>query len=738
MIWNQRKNKIKEVVSLKRKLAVVLTIFMLLSVLVPLNSFAAADDKGLEKAIRTARSYFDVPEDYKLTTRLENYDGKKVWNLSWYSEDGMGGSIDARIDENGTLLSFSQYKPEYYEGQQRKFPAVSKEEAKEKADSFIKKVNPSVLDSIKYQEYNQYTLQDRAYYFYYVRVVNDIPYYSNYLSVSVHRDTGDIMEYYCNWKDDVTFPDASKVISIEEAQKAYEEKMGLELIYQSAKVKDEIKVFPIYVPKYDNYTYGIDAVTGEKISISPPYDIYYARDMAMKEATMDAAGAGGEIVLSPEEEREIREMSGLISVEDAEKIARDSSAIGIDEDMKLENYSLSRDWYNKNEILWSLYFTFEPKDYEREEYKYASVTIDARTGEIVRFYVVTPYKENAKAKDDKAAALAAVEKFLKEFKPDKYDQVKLDEDSMDNVIPVENSELPRSYWFHFSRQVNGISFPGNGFSVSYDAVNQRVTDFDMSWYNVEFPSIKNAVPVEKVYNVLFGQVGLELQYKETYNRETVTVKDSVAPEKPEIKLVYMLKPDKPLYFDAFTGDIVNYDGTPYKEYKPVEYTDIEGHFAEKQIKALAEHGVYLEGEEFKPNEQIKQKEFFTLLTRTMPYYYGPIVYADSSQEDIDNMYYYLIRENVITANEKNPEAAVSREDAVKYIIRSLKYNEVAEIKGIFKCPFADEAEIDPDLVGYVTIAYGMNIVNGSGGKFMPKKTLTRAEAAVMIYNYLQR
>ncbi|HHW00830.1 MAG TPA: peptidase M4 [Clostridiaceae bacterium] len=725
---------------MKRKLAVILTIFMLVSVLAPMNSFAAANDKGLEKAIKTAKSYFDVPEDYKLVSSYGSYGDKTVWNLSWYSEKDLGGGIDASIDENGTLIRYNRYKPEFYQDTQRKFPSISKEEARKKAESFIKKVNPSAFSSVRYEEDNYNNLIDYAYYFNYTRVVNNVPYYSNNISISIHRDTGEIIDYYCNWTDGLEFPDASKVISIEKAQEAYGKEIGLKLMYQSAKVKDEIKVFPVYVPKYDNYSYAVDAVTGEKINISPIYEVYYGTssyNMAMKEAAMMDAGSGGEIVLSPEEEKELNEISGLISLEKAEKIARDSKAIGIDKELKLEHYSLSRDWYDRNKILWTLNFVSNAP--EKGEYRYANVTIDARTGEIVRFYVSAPYNAEEKPKDDEAAAKAAVEKFLKEFKPDKFEQVELDENYNDNIIIMEGDEKPRYYWFHFSRQVDGIPFQNNGFSVNYDAVYQKVTEFSMDWYDVEFPSIENVVPVDKVYEVLFDQVGLELQYKDVYNKvkgeEYVRVSGK---EKPEIKLVYMLKSNKPHIFDAYTGNIVSYDGTPYKENKPVEYTDIGGHFAEKQIKTLAEYGVYLEGKEFKPGEQIKQKEFFTLLTRTMPYYYGPILYADSSQEEIDNMYSYLIREKIITADEKNPEAAVSREDAVKYIIRSLKYNEVAEIKGIYNCPFDDEAEINPDLVGYVTIAYGLKIVNGSGGKFMPKKTLTRAEAAIMIYNYLQK
>src|SRR5690606_7751081 len=123
----------------------------------------------------------------------------------------------------------------------------------------------------------------------------------------------------------------------------------------------------------------IDAITGERINISPYYGIYFDRggNMIAEEAAKNAAGASAEITLSPEEEKEVKKMSDLISLEEAEKIARDSSAIGLDKNIKLEHYNLSREWYDDGEILWSLSFASYPEKNSEEEYKYASVTINA-------------------------------------------------------------------------------------------------------------------------------------------------------------------------------------------------------------------------------------------------------------------------------------------------------------------------------------------------------------------------
>ena len=98
----------------------------------------------------------------------------------------------------------------------------------------------------------------------------------------------------------------------------------------------------------------------------------------------------------------------------------------------------------------------------------------------------------------------------------------------------------------------------------------------------------------------------------------------------------------------------------------------------------------------------------------------------------------MINEGILKLNEKAPDSNLTREDAVKFIIRSLKYDKVAAIKGIYKCDFKDLTKINPDLIGSVTIAKGLKIINGDGeGYFNPTDKLTRAETASLICNYLQ-
>jgi len=726
---------------LRRKIAILLSILMLVTLLVPVQGFAAEEDQGLEKAIKAVKSKIDIPDSYKFTSSYSMENGIKVWRLNWDSGDELEGSISVRVNEKGTILSYNQYKP--YNYQTGKFPKVSRQQAKENAESFINRVNPGLLESLMYIENYNPSILEYAYYLEYVRLVNGIPYYDNNVNVRVDSDTGEVIRYYYNWSDDLDFPDPKGKIELTDAQKAYMENMGLKLVYMSALDNEKLNIFAAYVPKYDNYSYAIDAFTGERFKLNERYDTYYAfadEVSAEKQALRKAAGdmGSGGITITPEEQKEIEKIMKLKSLEEVEKIARGIDILGLTTDMKLTYYSLSQNWTEKDRYSYYLNFSNEASAKDRNV-NYTNVTIDAVTGKVTSFYSYSTSREDKKPVDDAKAARAAVEKFLKEFAPDEFSQTEFDEEGWKIYLRNIGTEPISDYNFYFTRKVNGIPCQNNGISVSYDAVNQKVYAYSLEWLDEEFPPIEGTAKPEDVYKVVFGQVGLELQYKPTYpavrDEEKVAGNDDT---KPVVKLVYVLKNDKPLIFDGFTGAVLDYSGKLYKEVKPVEYTDIDNSYAKNQIMALAEYGIYLDGAEFRPNDIITQLDFFVLLSKTMGYYSSSPITNDSAKEEIDDLYNYLIREGVITKEEKKPDSTVRREDAVKYIINAMKYGEVAKLKGIFNCTFSDKDNITPELVGYVTIAQGFKIVSGDNGKFNPQAELSRADAAIMIYNYLQR
>ena len=728
---------------MKRKIALFLSLIMLMSVLVPVHAFAQ-EETGLAKVISTVKSIVSIPKEYtEFRSEMNVYGGVKSWYLTWHSKDWSDGSMSVSIMDNGTITSYHHYRAEdytYNDYSRKKFPKINRQEASQVAGEFIKKVNPSVFDKVKANDANNNSVLEGSYYFTYTRYENDIPFYSDNVNVGVNSKTGEVQNYYLNWTENLAIPSATGKISLREAQKAYKEKLGLKLIYNHTYQDDNIKVYPVYVPAAGG-EYVIDAFSGEKVSISNDYYGPYYGDYTRDSVAGMAKSEVKEQSLTPEEIKEVDRMANYISQDEAEEIARDLKVLDLD-GMKLENASLSRYWGMRDNYLWHLNFINEQID-EKTEYRYASVAIDASTSEIRSFWQSRPYKDGEEVKYNKDESKAAVEEFLKQFKPEKFDASEYDEASEQYYYGYRGSEQQRFYNFIYTRKVNGIPFPGNRMYVEFDAVSGKINNFGMEWFDIEFPELSNTVPMDKVYDTMFKEIGLELQYRVRYvpaTEESGTA-EKVSGFDPrgnrEIKLVYAPVPTKPLIFDAITGGILDYNGNPYKENKPVEYSDIAGHYGEKQIKTLAEYGISFEGSEFRPNENITQLDFLSLLSKTFNYY-EPSIKGEDDEKQIDRLYKFMIREGVIKADEKDPKAVMTREESVKLIIRALRYDKIAEIVDIFNCTFADKADINPELIGYVTIAQGLKIVSGSNGKFNPKGNLTRAQAAIVIYNYLQR
>jgi hypothetical protein len=720
----------------KRKIAAILSLIFIFTLILPLQGFAAEMDKELESAIKIVKTKFSIPEDYKFTSSISTSETGKVYYLNWRSNDTVNvSSINASVDDKGMILSYSRYTPDDYK-LTKKLPALSRADAKAKADEYIEHIAPGLTKELKYEENYQESIMDTSYYLSYYRIVDGVPYYDDRVSVTVSRKNGDLQEYYRNWSSDLQFPASKGVIGLEKAEAAYVEKLGLRLIYGYSMEDDVLKTFPLYAPVYDNSYFAIDAFTGDRYRLTSGgygrgFGSYQTVNSSAKEEALDRAG----VRLSPEELKAVEDAGKLLDEKGAEELARKAEFLNITGDYELRSYYLDKNWTDDKQYTWTLNFVKPSKDENYADEDNVSVTINAGTGVITGFYKYSAASGDKKQPvDDITKAKDVTDSFLSKYYPEYYKQMEYDRISNEEYLA--DKTVPETYYnIRYSRLVNGVPFPSNGASFSYDNITGEITSFDLSWFETEFPSVDKVIEVKAATDSLLEKVGLGLEYRYEYAEvKPMTTKENQSTGKAV--LVYMLKPGKPLYIDAFTGNVVYGSGEEYKEVTKVSYSDIKGHFAEKQISVLAEYGIYLDGSEFRPSEEMTQKDFLTYLSKTMSYY-GPVLTEKSTQKDIDEMYAYMIREGIITQTEKSPDSAVTREEAVKFIIRALKYDKVADIKGIFSIGFKDAASISPELYGYVAIASGLGIINGDGTNFKPGKNITRGECAVMIYNYLQ-
>lgn len=705
---------------MKRILCMAMT-FLLAVMMLPQTGYAAVDE-GLEKVLVTARQKYDIPDDAEFNYSVyQREQGSKVWNLHWTSRDKDADSLDIAVLEDGSVIRYDRYKPYNFQG--KKLPKVDEEKARLDAESFIKKSYPEILPYIKLSKSKPVeTLKNYYYQFNYVREENGIPFFNDVVNVSVNHQTGEVTNYNVQWSD-LEFPAPENIITLDQAQQAFIRNIGMELVYRHRLQDGKVTTFAVYTPALDSTRYAIDAFNGKAAKLSDRYDIFFDEAFTEKQKVMMAAGDFGSISLSPEELEAIRKGAELLDESDAVSVAFKTQVLELNDSYKLMNSSLSKNYGNKDEILWRLYF--EKSNDDKTAGRITSVVIDALTGEI-RSFDKSYYTDPAdKAKYNREQAKKEVEAFLSWFAPGRFKETKYFDKY--NSYEENPDELPRVQMFKYTRVVDGIPYPDNAISVMYDTVAGKISAYNLTWYDVDFPDLKNAVPLETIYKNLFDMAGLKLQYKIDYSEK----------EGERVRLVYSLSPaDKPVDFDAFTGKPVYSDGSPWKEEQAFEYTDVEDSYAAHQIKTLARYGIGFGGGLFKPKERVTQLDFFMLFSRVLDGYYGPGVTPESTQEEIDELYEYLVRSGVIKREEKNPKALISKEECVKYVVRALGLEKAAVIPGIYKTKYEDEASISEGFLGYVAIASGLGIVQGSNGRFNPGQILTREQAAVIIYNYL--
>ncbi len=668
---------------MKRMLALSLVLMMLATTLFPVQAFAQYD-KDLEKVIGIAKSTFDISGGYDIFNyNINKQNGKTVFQLMWNDSKNKLGSIDVTIESNGRITNYYSYRP-YDERNRRKLPAVSKTDANKTANEFLRRVCPDSSNKLKYVASNlPLNINDRAYLFNYVRTENNIPYPENGATVSVDAMTGQVNSFNYLWYDEAVFPGPDGVMDLPAAQVKYIGKLGLQLAYKLNYGENESKPYLVYTGVYNNFY--MDAKSGEITNVPPYYGINY-----MNEAAKDIGGYGGGEVpgrsmnsgpLTPEEQKAVEGAADIITQQKAEQIARQT--LNIDSGFKLNYVSLYNSWINKDNYTWSMDFSKQEKG---SDYYGANVTIDAKTGEVLYFYKSSPYNEKDMPKYTREQSLKIAEDYIKSVQPEKTREVEYTNWRQTERQPWEGNEPPREYYFNFTRKANGAYFIDNGFTVAVDTAKGTITSYSLNWYKKDLPAGDNVISADRANQVFLDQIGIQLQYVSTYPAEAT--KKIIPPPydrpTPVIKLVYGIKPGKPVNVDPFTGKLLDYDGKPYETGNLTQYTDIRGCYAENQIKVLAEYGISLPGTQLKPDQAITQREFLYLLHKSVNPYI--VISLSPDGKDDDALYKSLMALGLVKEGERSPGAVVSKQDAVKFIIRALNYDKIAEIKkGIF-CP----------------------------------------------------
>lgn len=693
---------------------------------------AEAGQISLEKAIGIVKSLFTIPAEFvKFTSGYNSYNDRQAWVLNWTTADeGKGGSFSAQVDAmSGEILSMNIWRNFNKPGPTFQLPLVEEPEAKAKALELVNKLAKDKMSDLQFVTSVQGVVPLTSYgpvnyTFTWQRVLNGVPVPTNRIVVQINALNGEPAGYSINWSN-VSAPDAKGAISPQRAEQIFRSQSFLQLRYftpspirpLAAGEKQEVRL--VYEPSGPFASGVIDALTGEPLKPGEGVGYYgYAKD-GMGGMPSASAPQKAEDQLSPEEQAEIEKTGKLISKDEA--VAAVKRWVEIPENLVLSNVNLGKDWSSPDARIWSLNWNAPKPDAKAPQYMYARV--NAATGELLSFNL-SPYGSDSGGKKgmDRQAAQAAAEDFLKQIQPQRFAEVKLTEELS---FPGKYGYNGNPESFSYYRLVNGIPFYGNGLNVTVDTGSGKVIGYNLNWSELEFPSTEGILDNQAAVGKFLAARPLTLIY--------IPAPQPTELGKPAgLRLVYQpmaedgSMPSNTL--DAKSGEFLDYMGRSLTELpKAYQFKDIQGNFAEKEIRILGQAGIFGEYKDvFHPQEAVTTISLLRAMYFAKNGIYGNV---RPSNEDIMQ----FAKNEGWFIEDLSPSAMVNRETFTRIMIRFLKLEPVAKLQGIYQVPYAD---IDASFSGYAALAKGIGILSVPGPNFNRVQAVTRAEAAYALIKAL--
>lgn len=702
-----------------------------------------------EQAIEIAKSFLPVSEDFvqdSISLDANSYLGKhSVWNVRWrldVEKKDFYGNYNVSVDaETGEVLAAHLYKNDQH--QETVFPPkVDWEKSREIADQYLKEHFQEKLENVKYDSFyekNQRSpLQgDVTYHIRYPRIINNIPFDDNFINIGVNSN-GEITSFEYRWNNDLEFPTQEGMIPSEKAKTDIITSYPLQLSYQKLydyhqfvlpKNNDKQTKVVLSYTTVGNYHY-FDAIQGKWLD--------YSGDIADMINTGVLVPLSDTLLSNPNQPKD-----GELTKDEAIAIINQYFAVP-------ENAVLSDvNYYNQKENEASWRFTWQGK----EEHLWMSASINAQNGEILHFSIDKPWTREQQQEETnvKVSYEDAKVKALKEVMilvPGKAHELTFDP----NMNMKQPEKDVREYHFTFKRIVNSILVPEDSISIGISAESGETIRFYQNWDSKsEYMKPDKIVDVEIAKEEYFNNYHIEPAYVVFRNYDYAPMGTRSLEEK--LLLVYRLRTipsEEPVYLDALTGKWTSKKtGEMIKEQpKP---TDVQGHWAEDQLRLMIEYKVVEVDDNGKvfPNQSITRGEMIKMImltTNSRPYFekmrYELAEQKTESFNDVSysSPYYAYIesavRQGLIETDGKEfkPDELVSREELAVLIVKALNFDKLADVESLFNLDFKDNDKIVEK--GDVAIVQHLKIMSGSNGYFKPSSHVTRAQAAKTYFEYL--
>ena len=679
---------------MKKQITAILAAVALAAGSVP----ALAEDSAMENALISVKSRVDIPQELsRFQSSTYSYEDGTHYNFEWIDPE-TNARISVSADEEGRVSFYHYFSPDIpVSGTYVYKPRADYFEA---AEAFLKKAAPEMFkDDDRLVDTAREDVIVNGAQFWFERRKSGIPVEGNRAIVTVKYFNDNFYVTDCSIDIDYsTVFMAAEEMNVFEPVVYYDE-FPLELVYRKPikyyRSGDDMNEAPELVYRFKDYNAGyVSVYTGKEIKA----DEQWANDRGFASAGGTKEENSAADKLSPEERAELDNVKGLKSTGEIIKSISEMEVFGTipspDKFMRgiykeSGKYIVSLDYSN--------YTGYDKKNPQEPIDIY--IRADGMTGELLSFYSYyydTDHDENY-TDDQYKEGLEKIRTFLeKEF------GAKLSECAEQETEPGYSADLK------YSRLINAIKYDNNYLKAEYDLGTGLISSFSQEWDDDVAGFADPSAAID--------EASARSKMEELAPVHTVYVKSGDA-----FRLCYT-SDGAYTEIDAVTGEKIK---PPYTVDDPREYvySDISGHWAEDIIKAVAQYGAGLPGTEFRPDDKITQKELLRMLTA------GMYIYEDETDD------LYSRAEDIIPKNEKAPNDTVLREDAFMYVARLMGFGRLATMD-IFTPGFNDGADITPEKTGALAILRGYGIVKGDAGEVRPKDSLTRAEAAALMYGYL--
>ncbi|MBU5441686.1 YcdB/YcdC domain-containing protein [Paenibacillus sp. MSJ-34] len=693
-----------------------------------------------EQAIEIAKKNLRIPSDYKLSNvnlRSRNTNGvaKGIWYLNFQKtdKDRYDASISAGIDaDSGQIIQFYSYvydpnkKPSYP-------PKVDRAAAKTIAVDFMNKIDPGLAAKVKYND--KYDVSEKTplggevqYVLQFDRMEQGLPVYENEVRISVDGE-GHVLSYDNNWNDALKFEPNKPAVDMKGAEAAYRELLKL-VPHYVIPYQAEQKKGP-YV-SYEMIPYMIDAASGKIWSPTPQPAINHTVPISDK-----PLGDKPQAVLNITKEQAVKTATEQLPIPQEAKLT------GADYNEYADEMSgtMSSQW----SLEWRI------GDDERKS-PYIAAGVNTKTGEILYYSYSTAGEasrsEGAKLSDEQAKAKAV--------------------DFVKRLIPYAAHELylqdGRSGWvdedrgtYSFTRVINGIYADNERVEVSINKQTGNVDNYYNHLSDMNYGSAKpQLIGEQEALEKLLATYSIELGYvsgnvNQAWDPRPLAASGKPAGDANEAKLVYQLikkaQTDEAVFLDATSGKWRNRGTGEETSLEPIKATDIDNHPAKRELELMIEYrAIDVKDGKVNPDAIVTRGELIKMLVMAMsggvrPFAAESKAKASFSDVGVKSEYFAYVEsaldQKLIDPGDGkfNPEGKITREEMAELITRALGYNSLAERGNLFQTAFQDADAVAKK--GQAAIVVALGIMDLQGGKFEPKREVTRAEGATAFYRYLQ-